>query len=85
MNSTTLFIHALDLVVQLSLPFVLAGLLAGLLSGIFKVVSQIEDHAIGFASRFVWISLVIYFGGSYFLTQVTSFANRIWGGKDFYY
>ena len=85
MNSTTIFINALGLVVQLSIPFVIVAFMAGLISGIFKVVSQIEDHAIGFASRFIGISLVIYFGGNYFLTQVTSFAQRVWGGNDFYY
>lgn len=85
MNSTALFINAIGLVVQLSIPFVIAGFVAGLLSGIFKAVSQIEDYAIGFASRFVGVGVVIYFGGTYFLTQVTTFAKRVWGGGDFYY
>lgn len=53
-------------------------------SGVVKVVTQIDDPALGFAGRLAGVVLLLYLGFSYAGGEILSFSQRTWGGIDYY-
>ncbi|OVE82731.1 hypothetical protein BVY03_00240 [bacterium K02(2017)] len=81
----TLISQSLGLVVHLSLPILLAALAGVIVVGILGAATQIQDSALSFPGKLVGVALTFYLGASYFITEVSNFATRYWGGVDMYH
>ena len=75
---------ALGLSLQLMLPALIGALVGGLLVGIFQTATQISDEAIGFCGRLLGALVALYLMGGVLSAQLLSFAQRLWGGAEFY-
>lgn len=82
---SVLFANALKLVAHLSIPILGAIGVGALLGGILKVVTQIDDAAIGFVMRFAALSALLMWGSSAWTQQVYQFAQRLWSAPDMYH
>lgn len=80
----TLITNALGLTWHLALPFVLIAVLGAFIAGFLQVATQVQDDSIGFAGKLFAIILALYLFGAQSGASVIEFAQRIWGGAEFY-
>ena len=79
-----LIANAFGLVVQLSLPILVAALIAGAVGGFLRVAFSIDDEIIGYVAKVVAVGFLVYFFGPEAWDKLEVFTERLWNGTDIY-
>lgn len=58
-------------------PMLIISIIVGLLVAIFQAATQIHEQTLTFVPKVLVISLVLLFTGSYMMTTITEFFNKI--------
>ncbi len=73
MNADTvnsLAIQALTVALEVSMPFLLAGLVVGLIVSVFQAVTSIQEQTLSFIPKILVTGAVIAIGGPWMLDQM---------------
>ena len=71
--------QALYLIIKVSAPVLLVSLVVGLIISIFQTVTSIQEQTLTFVPKLLGIFLGIMLLGSYMLTNIVEFMERLWG------
>ena len=82
---SALLANALRLVVNASIPLLVAIGIGAIVAGVLRVATQIDDAAISFIGKFAALSLLLLWGTSLFVPKVAQFALGMWSGPDFFH
>ncbi len=69
--------QAMNLVVMLSAPLLLAALAAGLLIGMFQAATQIQDMTLSFIPKLVVLVIVLGLSGSWMIRQLVDYTQQL--------
>ncbi|MDO5621567.1 MAG: type III secretion system export apparatus subunit SctS [Paracoccus sp. (in: a-proteobacteria)] len=69
--------HALVLVMQLSLPVIIAATAVGLLIGLIQALTQIQDQTLPHAVKLVAVAITIMVLGAALTSQLVGFADDV--------
>lgn len=72
-----IFQEAIFTVIEVSAPVLLVGLIVGLLVSIFQAMTQINEQTMVFIPKIFGILLALLLFGSWMLTRLTEFTNRL--------
>ncbi len=73
---------AIYTVMEVAAPVLLTGLIIGLLVSIFQAMTQINEQTMVFIPKIVGILLAILVFGSWMLTRLVEFTNRLFAGMQ---
>jgi len=76
--------NSLSLAAQITTLFVGAALLGAVVTGMLRAATAIDDEVISFTGKLVAVGCLIFFSSGYVWSLLIDFANRLWGGADFY-
>ena len=76
---------AIGLSATVLLPIIGFLLLGALVAGLLRAATQIDDPVLSLAGKFLALAILLSLGTDYLFTDVVSFAERIWGGDDFFH
>ena len=74
---TQLAIHAMTVTLEVSAPFLLAGLAVGLLVSIFQAATSIQEATLSFIPKIVVTGAVIVVAGPWMLSQLISYTQAL--------
>lgn len=57
-----------------------AVVIGGVFAGMFRVATQIDDPAIGFAGRVAGLAVALFVGGPRLASELSQFAVQLWSG-----
>lgn len=69
--------HALVLVLQLSMPVIVAATVVGLLIGLLQALTQIQDQTLPHAVKLVAVAATIMLLGGALTAQLVGFADEV--------
>lgn len=72
-------VEAVWLVIKCSAPMLITSLVVGLVISIFQTVTSIQEQTLTFVPKLLGIFLGIMLLGSYMLTNIVEFMERLWG------
>lgn len=67
------FRNGISLILQLSLPMLLAALLVGLIIAVFQATTQIQEQTLAFVPKMIAIFLVLMVAGPWLLKSMVDF------------
>ncbi len=68
---------AIYTIIEVSAPILLVGLAIGLIVSIFQAMTQINEQTLVFIPKIVGILVAMLVTGSWMLTRLTEFTNRL--------
>ena len=71
--------QALQLMMRLSLPFLIISMAVGVLVAIFQAATQINEQTLTFVPKIIGILLAVLIFGGLMLNNLTEFTDRIYG------
>jgi len=74
---TQLAIHAMTVTVEVSAPFLLAGLVVGLIVSIFQAATSIQEVTLSFIPKILVTGAVIVVGGPWMLAQLVGYTQNL--------
>ena len=74
---TQLAIHAMTVTVEVSAPFLIAGLVVGLLVSIFQAATSIQEATLSFIPKILVTGAVIVFAGPWMLEQLIAYTQAL--------
>ena len=81
MNSDTinsLATQALTVALEISMPFLLAGLVVGLLVSVFQAVTSIQEQTLSFIPKILVIGAVLAIAGPWMLDQMLTYTQNLY-------
>lgn len=75
---------ALYTIIICSAPLLLVSLIVGLIVSIFQTVTSIQEQTLTFVPKIICVFLGIMLIGSWILTNLTEFIDRLWGNFSIY-
>ena len=72
-----IFTEALWMILKLVAPVLLASMLIGLIISVFQAATQIHEQTITFVPKLFVIALILIVAGSWMLTNLTDFFQRL--------
>lgn len=84
MNSVAFFSNAAMLYLQSAWPLLAGALGAALLAGVIQLAVSMDDKVVGFSAKLAGALLAVYFFSPHLLSELSAFAERMWGGADIY-
>jgi flagellar biosynthetic protein FliQ len=76
--------ESLFLIIQVSSPLLLVSLVIGLIISIFQTVTSIQEQTLTFVPKIICIFLGLILLGSWMMTTLVSFIERLWGNFSVY-
>ena len=70
---------AIFTIIEVAAPVLLVGLVIGLIVSIFQAMTQINEQTLVFIPKIVGILLALLVFGSWMLTRLSEFTNRLFG------
>jgi flagellar biosynthesis protein FliQ len=70
--------RAMILTLEVSAPFLLAGLAVGLLISIIQAATQIQEPTLSFIPKIIATGAVIAIGGPWMLSQLVGYTNALY-------
>ena len=70
--------EALQLMLWLSAPALLASMLAGLCTGLLQAATQIQDPALSFVPRLLAVAAALFFSAAWMGERLLSFTGALW-------
>ena len=80
MNADTvnsLATQALTVTLEVSMPFLLAGLVVGLIVSVFQAVTSIQEQTLSFIPKILVIGAVLAIGGPWMLDQMLTYTRDL--------
>ncbi|MGH3026355.1 MAG: flagellar biosynthesis protein FliQ [Gaiellaceae bacterium] len=74
---THLSVQAMTLALEVSAPFLLAGLAVGLVVSIFQAATSIQEQALTFIPKIVVTGVVVAVAGPWMLGQVMGYTENL--------
>jgi flagellar biosynthetic protein FliQ len=74
---THLSVQAMTLALEISAPFLLAGLAVGLLVSIFQAATSISEQALTFIPKIVVTGIVVAVAGPWMLGQIMGYTQNL--------
>jgi flagellar biosynthetic protein FliQ len=74
---TQLAIHAMTVTVEVSAPFLLAGLVVGLLVSIFQAATSIQEVTLSFIPKILVTGAVVVVAGPWMLGQLVAYTQNL--------
>ena len=81
MNADTvnsLATQALTVTLEVSMPFLLAGLVVGLIVSVFQPVTSIQEQTLSFIPKILVIGAVLAIGGPWMLDQMVGYTQALY-------
>lgn len=81
MNTDTinsLATQALTIALEISMPFLLAGLVVGLLVSVFQAVTSIQEQTLSFIPKILVIGAVLAIAGPWMLDQMLTYTQNLY-------
>lgn len=75
---------ALYTIIICSAPLLLVSLVVGLVVSIFQTVTSIQEQTLTFVPKIICVFLGIMLIGSWILTNLTEFIDRLWSNFSIY-
>lgn len=75
---------ALYTIIICSAPLLLVSLVVGLIVSIFQTVTSIQEQTLTFVPKIICVFLGIMLLGSWILTNLTEFIDRLWSNFSIY-
>lgn len=69
--------HALEVMLLLAMPLLLAALVVGLVVGIFQAATQINESTLSFIPKLIGIAVVLMIGGSWMLQTLVTYTREL--------
>jgi len=69
--------HALEVMLLLAMPLLLAALVVGLIVGIFQAATQINESTLSFIPKLIGVAVVLMIGGSWMLQTLTTYTRDL--------
>lgn len=70
---------ALLLATKLSAPILIGTLVIGVIVSILQTVTQIQEQTLTFVPKLVGVALIVVFGGSMMIRELTTWVTQLWG------
>ena len=67
-----------------SAPLLLVSLVVGLIISIFQTVTSIQEQTLTFVPKIICVFIGLMIFGSWILTNLTEFINRLWSDFSIY-
>ena len=74
---TQLAIHAMTVTVEVSAPFLIAGLVVGLLVSIFQAATSIQEVTLSFIPKILVTGAVVVVAGPWMLGQLIGYTQTL--------
>jgi len=74
---TQLAIHAMTVTVEVSAPFLVAGLVVGLLVSIFQAATSIQEVTLSFIPKILVTGAVVVVAGPWMLSQLVGYTQDL--------
>jgi flagellar biosynthetic protein FliQ len=74
---TQLAIHAMTVTVEVSAPFLIAGLVVGLLVSIFQAATSIQEVTLSFIPKILVTGAVVIVAGPWMLGQLIGYTQAL--------
>ena len=75
---TSLAMQALTVTLEVSMPFLLAGLVVGLIVSVFQAVTSIQEQTLSFIPKILVIGVVLALGGPWMLDQMIVYTQNLY-------
>lgn len=69
--------HALEVMLLLAMPLLLAALVIGLVVGIFQAATQINESTLSFIPKLIGIAVVLMISGSWMLQTLVTYTRDL--------
>ncbi len=76
--------QSLFLIIECSAPLLLASLVVGLVVSIFQTITSIQEQTLTFVPKILAVFICIMICGSWILTNVTDFIEKLWSDFSIY-
>jgi flagellar biosynthesis protein FliQ len=70
--------QALTIALEISMPFLLAGLVVGLLVSVFQAVTSIQEQTLSFIPKILVIGAVLAIAGPWMLDQMLTYTQNLY-------
>ncbi|HEY4348134.1 MAG TPA: flagellar biosynthesis protein FliQ [Gaiellaceae bacterium] len=74
---TQLSLHAMTVTVEVSAPFLVAGLVVGLLVSVFQAATSIQEVTLSFIPKILVTGGVVIVGGPWMLGQLVAYTQAL--------
>jgi flagellar biosynthetic protein FliQ len=74
---TQLALHAMTVTVEVSAPFLVAGLIVGLIVSIFQAATSIQEVTLSFIPKILVTGAVIIVAGPWMLGQLVAYTQNL--------
>ena len=71
-------VEALQLVLWLAAPALVASVLAGLVTGVFQAATQVQDPALSFVPRLLAVAAALLVSGAFMQGRLVAFTTALW-------
>jgi flagellar biosynthetic protein FliQ len=68
----------LFVVLEVSMPILLATLVVGLIISLFQALTQIQEQTLTFIPKIIAVVAVLAFAGPWMLTTLVSYTQQLW-------
>jgi flagellar biosynthesis protein FliQ len=75
---TSLGMQALTMTIEVSMPFLLAGLVVGLTVSIFQAVTSIQEPTLTFIPKIIATGAVLALAGPWMLDQMLAYVTNLY-------
>lgn len=75
---------AIYMIIICSAPMLIISLVVGLIISIFQTVTSIQEQTLTFVPKIIAVFLGIMIFGSWILTNLSEFINRLWSDFSIY-
>lgn len=75
---------ALYTIIVCAAPLLLISLVVGLIISIFQTVTSIQEQTLTFVPKIICVFIGLMIFGSWILTNLTEFINRLWSDFSIY-
>ena len=69
--------HALEVMLLLAMPLLLAALVVGLVVGIFQAATQINESTLSFIPKLIGVAVVLMISGSWMLQTLATYTREL--------
>lgn len=76
--------QAIFTIIKCSAPMLLVSLCVGLIVSIFQTVTSIQEQTLTFVPKILAVFVGMMIFGSWILTNLTEFINRLWSDFSIY-
>lgn len=70
--------RTLVIVLEVSMPILLATLVIGLIISLFQALTQIQEQTLTFIPKIIAVVVVLAFAGPWMLTTLVSYTRQLW-------